>query len=233
MLVVGGLDFALAVANWVPVGALTPVLIVVIIGQAAATRAAVRSGRTALGYVHGGLTGFWLSYALLILGIAHNWYGVDPQDSSPALAVFLLSWSLAMLITTVLCLTESAAWVVLLALFDVALILLALGTITGHPGLFTTASALIFAFVALGAYLSVALFGPARLRQALPVGPRLLPDSPFEPTRPGATRVELPSAAESSNGSVTPPVHSSFDPPVPVTEDRNGAESQKATADTP
>jgi succinate-acetate transporter protein len=181
LLVVGILGFAFVVAPLVPAGALSPVLLVVAVGVGGAARVALRSGQVGLAYVFGGFATIWISYALLPIGLAHNWYGIEASAASSVFALFLISSLLLLVIITVLCLDQPLALVLFLGPFDVALLLLIVGTLSGHPGLFTAAAAALFVSVAVGAYLTVAVSGPLRMRQALPLGPRLLGDFSFNP----------------------------------------------------
>ena len=49
-------------------------------------------GQTAVASVFGIFAGFWLSYAVLVIGLTHNWFGVAPasvQAAQELLLVFL------------------------------------------------------------------------------------------------------------------------------------------------
>ena len=40
----------------------------------------------------GVFAGFWLSYAFLLLGLTHNWFGIGLVDVKSTLELFLTAW---------------------------------------------------------------------------------------------------------------------------------------------
>jgi succinate-acetate transporter protein len=216
LLVAGACAFALGVTGYAPVGALVPVLVVVVIGETVAARLAFRSRDAGLGGLFTGFAGFWLTYSCLVLGLSHNWFGIDPADTSRAIAVFLISWVAAALMLTLAALAQPIAYFLLLLLLDVALVLLLIGIRLGSPGLFTAAAVALFVMSALAAYICLAATGPAPIRRVLPLGRPLVgagvDDSvaaaPSEDTKPQTGTDDIPSNAScaariATNGSVS------------------------------
>ncbi len=42
--------------------------------------------------IFGIFSGFWLSYAALLVGLTHGWWGVTPAATVHTVAAFLISW---------------------------------------------------------------------------------------------------------------------------------------------
>jgi succinate-acetate transporter protein len=215
LLVAGSLAFAFGITGYAPVGALVPILGVVVIGEIIAARLAFRAGESGGGALFAGFAGFWLTYSCLVLGLSHNWFGIDPADTSRAIAVFLISWVAAALMLTLAALAQPIAYFLLLLLLDVALVLLLIGIRLGSPGLFTAAAVALFVMSALAAYICLAATGPAPIRRVLPLGRPLVgagvDDSvaagPTERTKPQTGTDDIPSNAScpaiiATNGSV-------------------------------
>jgi hypothetical protein len=43
-------------------------------------------------------SGFWLSYAVLVLGLTHNWFGIPAAAAQATQELFLVSWLAGQLI---------------------------------------------------------------------------------------------------------------------------------------
>src|SRR4051812_18592865 len=70
------------------------------LGQFMAAVWAARLGQSAEASVFVIFGGFWVSYAVLVLGLAHNWFGVTESDVVHTQGIFLIAW-----LTTVVMLT--------------------------------------------------------------------------------------------------------------------------------
>lgn len=172
--IVGSIALGLTLTGYVPAaaqaGALPIILAMTGLGQFTATVWAARLGQSAVASIFGIFTGFWLSYALLLLGLGHNWYGIPAADVQDTVSAFLLSWVIGVALLTIVTLRLPLAFTVLFVLVDLALILVLLGNTQTSAGLTKAGGWVVFAFAALGAYLfagasSVATGGPA-----LPLG---------------------------------------------------------------
>lgn len=175
ILMAGSLAFALAAFGG-PSEALTPVLVVSGVVGVLAARYAARLGEVRQATIFSLFAGFWLSYSALIVGMTHNWYGIDPDQTGGALAIFLGSWLVVGLAVTVASLSLPAAFSVLLGLFDVALVLLLIAAVTGVGWLFTGAGVAIALFCVLSMYLYLVSAGPSSIGRRLPLGPVLVAD---------------------------------------------------------
>jgi uncharacterized protein len=58
-----------------------------------ATLRAAALGQSAVAAIFGiCFSGFWLSYAALLVGLTHGWWGVTPAATVHTVAAFLTSW---------------------------------------------------------------------------------------------------------------------------------------------
>lgn len=168
--IAGSIALGLALTGYLPAAGAAGILPIVImsngLGLLIATIWAIRLGQSAVACIFGTFTGFWLSYAVLLLGLGHNWFGLTPAASaSPAVqaaaagvikdtvSTFLLSWVIVVAVLTLVMLRLPLAFTVLLALVDVALILVLLGNVNTNANLSKAGGWVVFAFVALGVYL--------------------------------------------------------------------------------
>ncbi len=101
--------------------------------------------------------GFYASYAVLSLGLTHDWFGISAADAGPTTALWLGSWLLTIGLLTVLVLRLPWTYPLLLGIVDVALVLLLIGNVTGSTAATHAGGWFVFAFVALvGGYYYVA-----------------------------------------------------------------------------
>jgi hypothetical protein len=190
----GALAFALAVAGYAPVGAIVPVLLIAGVGQIIASRTTARSGEGTLSLIHAAFAGFWLTYAVLVLGLNHNWFGISIDDTVRAITVFLASWLAVALIATIASAALPLAYTGALLLFDAAVGLLISGSVVGTPILFTAAGGALFALAGLAAYLAVATGTSLGLQLMPPLGRPLMHP---RPPRPGVVFTNTPPDPES------------------------------------
>ena len=81
-----------------------------------------RAGRVAA--IFGIFAAFWLSFPVLVLGLAHDWWGIPATDTAAATdakAVFLLTWFIGIVILTLASLRLPAVFTLLFVLVDIAL----------------------------------------------------------------------------------------------------------------
>ena len=124
-------------------------------------------GQSAVAAVFGIFAGFWLSYAALLVGLIHSWWGIsaDPADTKTVPA-FLISWMLMIGILTLASLRLPSAFTAVFALITLALLVLLIGALSGDAIYAKIAGVIVFIFAAIGAYLfanslSLATGGPA------------------------------------------------------------------------
>ena len=195
---VGSIALALNLTNYVPQGIVgSPIAIIALatgLGQAVATIFALKAGESAVASIFGIFTGFWLSYAALVLGILHNWFGfTTPAPGATAaqagaaavtaidgsVKMFLLSWLILIGILTLVSLRLPSAFTALFVLVEVALLFVYLGyhnATAGVPdsGQLKTGGYVAFVFVALGAYLFYDAMSAATGGKNVPLGRPIL-----------------------------------------------------------
>jgi uncharacterized protein len=127
-------------------------------------------GQSAVALVLGVFAGFWLSYAFLILGLTHGWFGVGITDVKASTELFLTAWVVIFSMLTLATLRLAAAFTAVIALVDVAVILVLIGVIQVSPNLLKAGGATAFLFAAVGIYI---FFGTASIAtggKPLPLG---------------------------------------------------------------
>lgn len=154
---VGSIALGLNLTGYVPAtaaGSSVPIIMTATgLGQLIAAVWAARLAQNAVASVYGIFAGFWISYAALVLGLTHNWFGTQPADVVGTQKVFLLSWLLTVVLLTLISLRLPLAFTVLFVLVDLALFFVFIGTINASTGQLKTGGWFVFAFVAVGAYL--------------------------------------------------------------------------------
>lgn len=125
---------------------------------------ALALGQSVVASIFGVFGGFWLSYALLIFGILHNWFelGSTPVATTHTEAAFLIAWLTIIGILTLGTLRLPLAFTAILFFVDLALIAVLIGVLTGPTTwLFTLGGAFAFVFAGLGSwvYLGVGMVG--------------------------------------------------------------------------
>ena len=146
------------------------------LGQTIAAIWAIREGAGAVAAIFGIFSGFWLSFATLVVGLGHNWFGDATVDGAAVAAqeTFLLTWLIGVVVLTLASLRLPSAFTALFALIAVALLLVLLGTSSGSTGLLFGGGIAVFAFVLIGVYLFFDAMGQATGAKALPLGKPLV-----------------------------------------------------------
>lgn len=170
--VVGSVMLGLALINYNPaVGAALPIIIMATgIGQLVAAVWAGAIGQSAVAAIFGIFSGFWFSYAALVTGLLHGWWGLTAATTVHAVAAFLISWLVIIGALTLGSLRLPAAFTAIFALIDVALILDLAGTVNGSPGLVKAAGILVFCFAAIGTYVFAGSLSVATGGKPFPLG---------------------------------------------------------------
>jgi succinate-acetate transporter protein len=135
---------------------------------------AMAVGQSAVATVLGVFAGFWLSYAFLILGLTHNWFGIGLADIKSSQELFLTAWIVIMTMLTLATLRLAAAFTAVLALVDIALILVLVGVIQASPNLLKAGGATAFLFAAVGIYIFFGSASRATGGKAIPLGRPIL-----------------------------------------------------------
>src|ERR1700742_4055190 len=172
--IAGSVSLGLALVGVVPaaaVGAALPIILAATaIGLFLATIWSASLGQSAVASVFGIFAGFWLSYAVLVLGLTHNWFGIAPASAQAAQELFLVAWLVVIVMLTLTTLRLPVVYTLLFGLIDVALLLVFLSVNQGSSGLAKTAGYFVFAFAAVGVYLYASTAAVATGGRPLPLG---------------------------------------------------------------
>jgi hypothetical protein len=174
----GSIALGLVLTGYVPaaaVGASIPIILAANgIGQLISAIWAARLAQNAVASIFGIFAGFWISYALLVLGLTHNWYGITTADVVGTQKLFLLSWLIVIVLLTLVSLRLPVVFTLLFLLVDLALLFVFLGTANASTGEVKTGGYLVFAFCVVGAYLFADAYSAATGGKSLPLGRAIL-----------------------------------------------------------
>jgi succinate-acetate transporter protein len=172
--IVGSVALGLVLVGYVPaaaVGASLPIIVAATgLGLAIAAVWAAAVGQSAVAGVFGIFAGFWLSYGMLVLGLTHNWFGIVAADALHTQGLYLISWLVVIGMLTLATLRLPAAYTVLFALIEIALVLVLIGTLQQSAGVLKVAGVVVFVFAAVGVYLFFSSGSQATGGKALPLG---------------------------------------------------------------
>jgi succinate-acetate transporter protein len=170
----GSIALGLALVGYVPAAAVGSVLPIVAAGTGlglfVATLWSASLGQTMVAGVFGLFTGFWLSYAALLLGLNHGWFAIPAANVDRSIALFLISWGVVMFALTVASVRLPLAYTAVFALVVVALVLLIFGTLNSDTTLNKAAGYVVLAFGALGLYLFLSTASASTGGRAYPLG---------------------------------------------------------------
>jgi succinate-acetate transporter protein len=171
---VGSVALGLALVGVTPATAVgAPLAIILAATAAGLTIAAVWAaaiGASAVAGIFGIFAGFWLSYAVLVVGLIHGWFGITVLAVADTQKLFLIAWLVIIVMLTLATLRLPLAFTAVFALVDVALLLLLINTFQASSGLTKTAGYVVLAFAALGVYLFFGSASVATGGKALPLG---------------------------------------------------------------
>ena len=172
--IVGSVALGLVLVGAVPataVGASLPIILAATsIGLLIATIWSAAIGQSAVASVFGIFAGFWLSYAVLVLGLDHAWFAITVTAVLATVRLFLLSWLIVALMLTLATLRLPLAFTLIFVLVDVALLLVLLGTEEASTGLLKTGGYVVLAFAAVGVYVFYGAASLATGGKGVPLG---------------------------------------------------------------
>ncbi len=178
--IVGSVALGLALVGVVPAGVLGAPLAIILsataLGLLMATVWCAALGQSAVAAVFGIFGTFWLSYAVLVLALDHNWFAIAPTAILATVKLFLIAWLVAIVMLTLATLRLPSAFSVLFGLVSLALLLLLLGYVgasaAGVPssGLIKTAGYVVLLFAAEGVYLFFGASSAGTGGKGLPLG---------------------------------------------------------------
>jgi len=182
--IAGSVALGLGLVGVVPVGVLgAPIAIILAataLGLLMATIWCAALGQSAVAAVFGIFGTFWLSYAVLVLGLDHSWFAIIPTAVIATVRLFLLTWLIIIVMLTVCTLRLPSAFTAVFALVDLALLLLLLAFENTSPlgvpssGLLKAGGYVVLVFAALGVYLFYGAASTGTGGKPVPLGPPLM-----------------------------------------------------------
>jgi succinate-acetate transporter protein len=172
--VAGSVALALVLIGYVPpsaVGASIPIIGAATgVGLIISTIWAAATGQSAVASIFGIFAGFWLSYAVLVLGLTHNWFAITAAAAVHTQALFLITWLVILLMLTAATLRLPSAFTLLFVLIDLCLAVVLIATVNGSAGLLKLGGVLAFMFAAVGVYLYLGIAAQVTGGTGVPFG---------------------------------------------------------------
>jgi uncharacterized protein len=176
--VAGAVALGLALVGYVSAGAggagLPIILMATGLGLIVSAVWAAALGQTLVACIFGLFAGFWWSYAVLVLGLNHNWFAIPPDDVTHTVALFQITWAVVFGVLTLATLRLPVAFTAVVVLVVVALVLLVIGTLNADTTMTKAAGYVTFAFAALGVYLFLGAASVATGGKGYPLGAPLV-----------------------------------------------------------
>jgi succinate-acetate transporter protein len=186
--VIGSIALALQLTRYVSPAALgTP--LAVIMGTTGiflilATIWAASAGQSFVAAFAGTFGGFWISYAILVLGLLHNWFLIPPADIQRTVAIFAISYAAFFTVLTITSMRLPAIYTAIFGLVVLTLCFVAAAYLRTPVDLdlLRIAGYITFVFAGLGmsvswTVLNLSLGGPV----FPPLGPTLIKPKPTAP----------------------------------------------------
>jgi uncharacterized protein len=176
--IVGSVALGLALVGVTPAAAVGAPLAIILaataVGLTIAAVWAAAIGASAVAGIFGIFAGFWLSYAVLVVGLIHGWFGITALAVVNTQKLFLIAWLVIIVMLTLATLRLPLAFTAVFLLIDVALLLLLINTFSASSGLTKTAGYVVLVFAAIGVYLFFGSASVATGGKPLPLGKPLL-----------------------------------------------------------
>jgi succinate-acetate transporter protein len=172
--VAGSVALGLALVGYVPAaagGSALPIILAATgLGLIVSAVWAAAIGQTLVACIFGLFSGFWWSYAVLVLGLNHNWFAIPAANVTHSVALFQITWAIVMAALTIATLRLPVAFTAVIALVVLALVLLIIGTLDTSTSATKAAGYVVFVFAALGTYLFLSAASAATGGKAYPLG---------------------------------------------------------------
>jgi uncharacterized protein len=182
--IAGSVALGLGLVGVVPAGVLGAPLAIILaataLGLLMATIWCAALGQSAVAAVFGIFGTFWLSYAVLVLGLDHSWFAIVPTAAIATVRLFLLTWLIVIVMLTVCTLRLPSAFTAIFGLVDLALLLLLLAfeetSALGVPssGLLKAGGYVVLIFAAVGVYLFYGAASTGTGGKPVPLGTPLM-----------------------------------------------------------
>jgi succinate-acetate transporter protein len=174
----GSVALGLALVGYVPPAAGASALPIIMaatgLGLLVSAIWAAALGQTMVACIFGLFSGFWWSYAALVLGLNHNWFAIPAADIQHSVAMFQITWAIVMAVLTIATLRLPRAFTAVVALVVLALILLIIGTLGPNDTFTKLAGYVTLIFAALGGYLFLGAASVATGGKPYPLGDPIL-----------------------------------------------------------
>lgn len=122
------------------------------LGLLIATIWAASLQQTFVATILGTFAGFWFSYAAMVLGLTHNWYGIPPADIPHTLGQFLIGWDAAIFMLFLVTLLLPLVYSLILGAGTVGVALLAVAVMGTSTGTYRAGGVFVLIFAILGFY---------------------------------------------------------------------------------
>lgn len=109
-------------------------------------------GQTFVATVLGAFAGFWISYAALVIGLTHNWYGIPPNAILHSIGQFLIAWDIVIFMLFLVSLRVPLLYSLLLGAGVIGVTLLTIGVLQASSGIQRAGGVFVLVFGALGYY---------------------------------------------------------------------------------
>jgi len=175
--IVGAVAFGMVLIGVTPVGAVgaaLPIILTASIGLFVAMIWAARLGESMQAGIFGVIAGFFLSYALLVLGLSHSWFGLLPAAVLSTQKMFVIAWIAIITMLVLATLRLPVIFPALFAIVDVALLLNLLGIIQSSANLTKASGWVTLGFTAVAVYLFLSSAFHATGGKEFPMGKPLL-----------------------------------------------------------
>ena len=182
--IAGSVALGLGLVGVVPTGVLGAPLAIILaataLGLLVSAIWCAALGQSAVAAVFGIFGTFWLSYAVLVLALDHNWFAIPATAAVDTVRLFLLTWLIIIVMLTLSTLRLPSAFTAVFALVDLALLFLLLAfeetSAAGVPssGLLKAGGYVVLVFAAVGVYLFFSASAAGTGGKALPLGPPLM-----------------------------------------------------------
>jgi uncharacterized protein len=132
-------------------------------------------GQNVAAGIYGIFGGLYFSYAVVLIGLVHNWFGIPAASFTDTQKLFLISWLVIVTMLVVATLRLPVIFTALFAMVDATLLLSLLSIIQNNSVTLQKAAGwVLMGFSALGIYLFMGSASHATGGKELPPGPPIL-----------------------------------------------------------
>ena len=172
--VAGSVALGLTLIGYVPPSAAGAPLAIISaatgLGLTLATIWAIAVGQSAVASIFGIFAAFWLSYAVLVLGLLHNWFAITVSAAVHTQGLFLITWIVIIGMLTLATMRLPLAFTAVNALVELALIAVLIGTENASKGWLQVGGVIALVFAALGVYIYFSIGSAMTGGPDLPLG---------------------------------------------------------------